>query len=190
MCVVLAAGIGRRLHAQKVLTAIGRRTLLERALEACGSRLTIVVAAPLVAPHVVPTSKRTLVVNEAPERGMTHSFKLADAVAPIDAPLAVLLADMPFVNRDYVDRIVEAWDDSVDILSPEYEGVPAHPAIFGPVPRRALGGLADGDSLRTLRGDRSFLRRVIPVDDPDVLVDVDSEESLRDARERAMRRER
>lgn len=189
MCVVLAAGIGRRLHAQKVLADVGRRTMLERALDACGNRPTIVVASPMVAPHVVPTSKRTLVVNDAPHLGMTHSLRLADAAAPIDAPLAVILADMPFVTRDYVDSIVEQWDDSIDILSPERGGVPAHPAIFGPVARRALAGLPDGDSLRTLRADRSFRRRVVQVDDPDVLVDIDSEEALRTARERASERE-
>jgi molybdenum cofactor cytidylyltransferase len=188
--VVLAAGIGRRLHAQKALTMVGRQTLLERALEACGSRNAIVVASPLVAPHVVPTSKRILVVNEAPDRGMAYSFKLADAAAPIETPLAVLLADMPFVDREHVDRIIEAWDDAIDILSPELDGVPAHPAIFGPVVRGTLGALPDGDSLRVLRGDRSFRRRIIPVDDPDLLIDVDSEESLRTARERAAARER
>jgi CTP:molybdopterin cytidylyltransferase MocA len=186
---VLAAGIGRRLHAQKVLSDVGNRTMLQRALDACGNRPTIVVASPMVAPHVVPTSKRTLVVNDAPERGMTHSFRLADAAAPIDAPLAVILADMPFVDRAYVDDIVDRWDDSIDILSPERDGVPAHPAIFGPAARRALPALLDGDSLRTLRSDRSFRRRVVPVDDPDALLDIDSEEALRAARKRAAERE-
>jgi len=186
---VLAAGIGRRLHAQKVLSDVGNRTMLQRALDACGNRPTIVVASPMVAPHVVPTSKRTLVVNDAPERGMTHSFRLADEAAPIDAPLAVILADMPFVDRAYVDDIVDRWDDSIDILSPERDGVPAHPAIFGPAARRALPALPDGDSLRALRSDRSFRRRVVPVDDPDALLDIDSEEALRAARKRAAERE-
>lgn len=186
---MLAAGIGRRLHAQKVLTDVGSRSLLQRALDACGNRPTIVVASPLVAAHVVPTSKRTIVVNGAPERGMVHSLRLADEAAPLDAPLAVILADMPFVDRAHVDYFIEQWDDSIDILSPEHAGVPAHPAIFGPVARRALAGLPDGDSLRTLRGDRSFRRRVIPFDDADAVLDVDSEEGLRLARERAKARE-
>ena len=173
------------MHAQKALTEIGNRTLLQRALDACGNRQTIVVASPLVAPHVVPTSKRTLIVNEAPDRGMTHSLRLADDAAPIDVPLAVLLADMPFVDRELVDEIIEQWDDSLDIISPERDGVPGHPAIFGPVARRALAGLSEGDSLRVLRGDRSFRRRIVPIEDPDALIDVDSEESLRTARERA-----
>ncbi|HXP92116.1 MAG TPA: NTP transferase domain-containing protein [Candidatus Binatia bacterium] len=187
---MLAAGIGRRLHAQKVLTEVGKRTLLQRALDACGNRPVIVVASPLVAPHVVPTSKRTVVVNDAPERGMTHSLRLADEAAPIDAPIAVILADMPFVDRRHVDAIIEQWDDSLDILSPERDGVPAHPAIFGPAARRALAGLPEGDSLRALRGDRSFRRRIIAVEDSDALLDIDSEESLRTARERAKVRER
>lgn len=185
---MLAAGIGRRLHAQKVLSDVGTRTLLQRALDACGNRPTIVVASPMVAPHVVPTSKRTIVVNTAPERGMVHSLRLADEVAPLDAPLAVILADMPFVDREHVDRILEQWEDGIDILSPEHDGIPAHPAVFGPAARRALAGLPDGDSLRTLRGDRSFRRRVVPVEDPDALLDIDSDEALRAARERERER--
>jgi CTP:molybdopterin cytidylyltransferase MocA len=187
---VLAAGVGRRLHPQKVLSDVGKRSLLQRALDACGDRPTIVVASPLVAPHVVPTSKRTIIVNEAPQRGMIHSLRLADDAAPLDAPLAVILADMPFVDRDHVDRVIAHWDDAIDILSPEHDGIPAHPVIFGPVARRALAALPEGDSLRTLRTDRSFRRRVVPVDDRDLLLDVDSEESLRLARARAEERER
>jgi CTP:molybdopterin cytidylyltransferase MocA len=189
VCVVLAAGIGRRLHAQKVLADVGTRSLLQRALDACGNRPTIVVASPLVAAHVVPTSKRTVVVNDAPERGMTHSMRLADEAAPLEAPLAVILADMPFVDREHVDAVIDRWDDGIDILSPERDGVPAHPAIFGPVARRALAGLPEGDSLRSLRADRSFRRRVVPVVDADAVLDVDSDESLRLARERAKARE-
>lgn len=167
-----------------MLSDVGTRTLLQRALDACDGRPTIVVASPMVAPHVVPTSKRTLVVNAHPDRGMVYSLRLADDVAPLDAPLAVILADMPFVDRDHVDRILEEWTDEIDVLSPERDGVPAHPAVFGPVARRELGRLPDGDSLRALRGDRSLRRRVVAVDDPDVLFDVDSDEALRAARER------
>lgn len=187
---MLAAGVGRRLHAEKVLSVVRGRTLLARALDACGARPTIVVASPLVAPRVPAAPGRSVIVNEAPERGMTHSLRLADAAAPPDAPLAILLADTPFVDRAFVDRVVAAWTPETDVVSPERDGVPAHPAIFGPAVRRALPGLPDGDSLRRLRGDPRFRRKVFPVDEADVIVDVDSEEALRRAQEHADRNER
>ena len=189
MCVVLAAGIGRRLHARKVMSEVGGRTLLARALEACGERPVIVVASPQIVAEVPPAPNRTVVVNDAPERGMTHSLRLADAAAPPEAALAILLADMPFVDSAWVDRVIGAWDPAIDVVSPERDGTPAHPAILGPGARRLLAALPDGDSLRTLRANPDLRRRVIPAGDPDALIDVDSDETLARARQRAADRE-
>lgn len=186
---MLAAGAGRRLHARKVLSEVGGRTLIERALAACGERPVIVVASPQIAAEIPAAPNRTVVVNDAPERGMTHSLRLADAVAPPQAALAIVLADMPFVDRALVDAVAAAWEPEIDLVSPERDGTPAHPAILGPAARRLLAELPEGDSVRQLRASPRLRRRVLPVADPDALVDVDSDEALAQARRRAAERE-
>lgn len=177
VCAVLAAGVSSRMGAQKLLLPVAGRTLLERALDAAAAYPTIVVVSPTLAARVPPG--RRVVVNDAPERGMSHSLALAAAL--VDDPaaaLVVLLADTPGVDGELVDRMVAALGDS-DVAYPLRGGVPGHPVVFGPRARKAIAELPDGDTLRALRDDPRFRRTAVALTNDAPFVDVDTPEDYR-----------
>lgn len=183
VCAVLAAGVSSRMGAQKLLLPLAGRTLLERALDAAAACPTIVVVSPALATRVPPATPRTrIVVNDAPERGMSHSLALAAAL--VDDPaaaLVVLLADTPCVDGKLVDRMVAALGDN-DVAYPLRDGVPGHPVVFGPRAREAIADLPDGDTLRALRDDARFRRIVVGSSDDAPFLDVDTPDDYRRVR--------
>jgi molybdenum cofactor cytidylyltransferase len=185
VCVILAAGASSRMGRSKTGLRLGNETLLERALAATGgyARIVVVSAGNV---HDVPPGTRDVqtILNDAPERGMTHSLRLADAaVADRDAALAVLLADTPLVDRELVARVIAARGDA-DVAYPVRGGVPGHPVVLGPAPRSLVAGLPDGDTLRALRADPRWTRVEVAVDDEGPFLDVDTPADLARARRR------
>jgi CTP:molybdopterin cytidylyltransferase MocA len=152
--------------------------MIDRALAACGEHETIVVAAPDVAAALAPGERRLLLINGEPERGMTHSLRLANAVAQPGAALVVLLGDMPYVDRALVERAIRAFDPAFDLLAPSSQGRPAHPVVLGPAARARLGSLPEGDTLRSLRTDPCLRVRAIAFDDASSQRDIDVPEEL------------
>jgi len=178
VCVILAAGRSQRMGAQKLTLRVGETTLLERALEAAGEFPVVAVVAPELVSSVPPRAGLTIIVNDQPDRGMTHSLALADAtIADRDAALAVLLADTPLVDSGLVSRVVAALGDS-DVAYPVRDGIGGHPVVFGPRARAALLQTKEGDTLRILRDDPRWLRVEIPIDEQAPFLDVDTPEDL------------
>ena len=118
----------------------------------------------------------TVIVNDEPERGMTHSLRLANAaLGDPDKALVVLLADTPLVEAPLVRRVVAARGEA-DLAYPVLHGV------SGPRPRTALEHLAEGDTLRSLRDDRRWSRVEVATGDEAPYVDVDTPADLARAR--------
>jgi len=178
VCVILAAGRSERMGAQKLLLPFGTTTLLGRALEAASDFSIVVVVAPALVAHVTARPNQTVIVNDAPERGMAHSLAMADAaIADRGAALAVLLGDTPLVDAALVRRMVAARGDA-DVAYPVRGGIAGHPVIFGPSVRPELARLAAGDTLRSLRDDPSRRRSEVHIDEEAPYLDVDTPQDL------------
>ena len=176
-CAVLAAGASARMGGQKLLLAVDGRTLLDRALAATAGYPTVVVASPAVREAVPPAAGRRVVVNAEPDRGMTHSLRIADALVDPESSLVVVLADTPLVDAALIARMAGALGDA-DVAFPVRGGRPGHPVVFGPRARRALGALPEGDTLRVLRDDPRWRRIEVQVDGPAPFTDVDTPADL------------
>ena len=175
VCVILAAGASSRMGAQKLLLPLGGRTLLEHALDAAAGRPTVVVVSPALAGEVPAAEGWRVVLNEHPDRGMSHSLALADAaVHDRGVPLVVLLADTPGVDAGLVERVVAALDAGADVAYPVRNGVGGHPVAFGPRARAMIAALPAGDTLRRLRDHPELTRATIAVSGPEPFVDVDT----------------
>jgi len=168
----------------KVSLIVRGRTLLERALDAAAHHPTVVVVGslPTSAHELLEERARTsdvrVIVNDAPEFGMSRSLSLADAAVPDRShALAVLLVDTPFVDAHILARVAAARAES-DVAYPVRDGVPGHPVIFGPRAREFIAALAAGDTLRRLRDDPRLRRVRVALEDDAPFVDVDTPEDF------------
>ncbi len=119
------------------------------------------------------------VYNPNYEEGMTTSFQAGIRVLPDDLSAAMLfLVDHPLISLDTIEQL-GAQASAESIVVPVQNGRRGHPVLFG---RRVL------DEVLQLPPDRSANRVVtarperiveVTVDDPGVLVDVDTPEEFR-----------
>jgi len=174
--VILAAGIGSRFGGQKLLALLDGKPLIAHVVAAVAHLPTVVVGPPELEPHIYPAR---LVENLAPERGMAHSLRLADAAIDADDAILVLLADMPYVTRELVDWVLEAGRHC-DIAYPEHASVGGHPVFFSQIARAKIKGLADGDTIKALRDDATFSNTKLNFDGPSAYRDVDTPSDLLD----------
>jgi molybdenum cofactor cytidylyltransferase len=176
-CVVLAAGLGTRMGGEKLSKSFRDGTILDAVLAACANFSTIVVASPALEFGVMPPNLQIL-VNTEPERGMAHSLRLANAVAPVDHPIVVLLGDKPLVNAGLVERMLDELGEN-DVAYPVRGGTPGHPVVFSPFARALIVALRDGDTIHMVRDHEMLSRRLVEIDDEGAYTDIDTEDDYR-----------
>lgn len=112
------------------------------------------------------------------DAGMGRSLAAGVRAAPQAGGWLVALADMPYLQAATLSRIAAQPLEPAGIVAPSYRGRRGHPVRFG---------AAYGEALRALQGDvgaRDVLLRhadalrLLEVDDPGVLRDVDTPADL------------
>jgi molybdenum cofactor cytidylyltransferase len=177
--VVLAAGESRRMGgAQKLLMPYRGRTMLEHVVEAAREWQPVIVAGVDVA-RSMQRGDETLIVNDAPARGMVHSLALADARVPRDEAIIVLLGDKPLVTPALI-RLILAQIGDADVAYPVHPKTsqPGHPVVFSARARQKIAGLPDGDTLHALRDDPALERVRVFTEDSGAFFDVDTPDAL------------
>ena len=189
-CVVLAAGLATRMRGEKLLLPFMNSTILEAVLDACAGWPTVVVTSAGIT-EAVPRLRAarsarddmlTVLVNEAPQRGMTFSLRMANRAIDPDRSIAVLLGDKPLVTAKLIDAVLNALENDVDVAFPVRGDVAGHPVAFSASARALINTLGDGDTLKELRDDKRLVRRPLEIDDEGAYVDIDTEEDYRKAR--------
>ncbi|MFD6414960.1 NTP transferase domain-containing protein [Streptomyces sp. NPDC060194] len=142
--VVLAGGAARRLGgADKPGLRVGGRALVDRVLDACaGARTTVVVG------EARATVRPVLVTRESPS-GSGPLAALAAGLHALPRPAAdhvvVLSADLPFLGRDTVRRLLRALGDGAEaavLTDPGGRDQPLVAAYRAAPLRAALAGIA------------------------------------------------
>jgi len=167
--VILAAGTASRFGGQKLLAPLNGAPLIAHALAAVAHLPTVLVASPALEPF---RGTARFVANAEPERGMTHSLRLANAAIDAGDALLVLLADMPWMTRGIVDAVLAQAGDA-DVCYPTRDGIGGHPVYFSPRARDRIAALPDGDALKSLRDDPHLVRRTIALEAGGAYRDVD-----------------
>jgi CTP:molybdopterin cytidylyltransferase MocA len=163
---------------QKLLMPVDGQPMIERVIAAAAAWPTVVVAGTEVAAAVAHLPVR-IVANHAPERGMSHSLALADAAIEPGEPLAVLLGDLPDLSSQTIATAIAAYDADVDVVIARCGDQLTHPVIFGPLARKNIGALPDGDSQKTIRDDPALRRRYVEIAlDERELTDIDTPEDF------------
>lgn len=167
----------------KLLEDVGGAPLIRHAaLAALGTGLAVTVTLrpdrPERAQALEGLSLARVTVPDAGD-GMAASLRAGVAALPPDTPVAVLLADMPEIGTEDLDRLVaafaEAGGDTV-VRAASADGQPGQPVIFPARLRHALLALS-GDT-----GGRDILRHetvhLVPLPGRRALTDLDTPEDF------------
>ncbi|MFQ5839008.1 MAG: NTP transferase domain-containing protein, partial [Thermoplasmata archaeon] len=188
---VLAAGLSQRFGDLKQLIDVGGWSLLEATLDCL--RRSSVQDIILVLGHRadeilqrVKIESIRVVINRHFRRGMSTSIKEGlKALRGNEDAVLMVLGDQPLLRPETIDRILEVYGETrARAVVPAYNGQWGNPVLLDLSLRGRMEAI-EGD-----RGCRELVRElpdtlVVDVDDPGVLVDVDTEEDLAKAKEMA-----
>jgi molybdenum cofactor cytidylyltransferase len=181
--ILLAAGASHRMGRDKLALPWRGSTVLSGTLvrwTAVPELDEILLVSRPDGPEIRRPGVRTL-VNAGADEGMGSSLRLAAHSLPSGTKAVVVgLADMPEIASGTVSDLVGAWRPlgAAGIVAPVFRGQRGHPVVLGANYFPALRALT-GD-----RGARSILQthaddlRLLDVDDPGVLIDLDTPADL------------
>ena len=183
--VLLAAGLGRRFDASGARNKLMAR-LPDGTPVVLRSLATILQALPRVIAVVRETDAEVLsllgksaaqiVTVPAANAGMGESIAAAvEACAEQDGWL-IALGDMPYIRAETIARLAECLPGEEQIVVPTYRGRRGHPVFFGGRYREQLRSLRGDTGGRGIAQDNPV--RLVEVDDPGILLDVDTPEDL------------
>lgn len=188
--IVLAAGGSSRMGEPKPLVSLGGQPLLSRVLSSiAGSKVdeTVVVlgSASERVRGEVPLNGARAVENPKFADGMSTSLRAGvAALAPEAEAFFVVLGDEPFVRSETFDALIAARDRThARIVLPVYEGVRGNPVLIDRSLADEVEELVGDRGCRALRLRHPEETAEIPVDDPGVVIDLDTPDDVRRARE-------
>jgi molybdenum cofactor cytidylyltransferase len=186
--ILLAAGLSSRFGGRaKQLAELEGTTLVSRGVATLerspvGEIVLVVGHRAAEVGRAVEGTSAKVVVNENYETGLGSSLKVGvGALSGESSAVVVCLADQPFVTSELIGRIVSRRRSTgADVVASFSGGLVTPPVLFS---SRLYGEMAE---LRGDRGARFIIERhpgfeKIEVE-PDVLLDVDTEEDLGRAR--------
>lgn len=180
---VLAAGRSSRTgSAHKLLLPFEGAPLVVRAVDAAlasrASPVLVVVGHEAEAVRAVLADRAvTIVENPRFADGLSSSLRAGVQALPsgIDG-VVVLLADMPRVGAQHVDRLIAAFDPRAGraICFPTHRGQRGNPVLFGAALFGEIAALQGDVGARALIEQRSTESVAVEMDDDGVLRDVDT----------------
>jgi len=122
-----------------------------------------------------------VLVNAGADEGMGSSLRLAaQALPPATEAVVVGLADMPEVTPQTISALIAAWRPlgPSGIVAPRCKGERGHPVVLGRDHFPALRALTGDRGARTVLKERASDLRLVDVEDPGVLIDLDRPSDL------------
>jgi molybdenum cofactor cytidylyltransferase len=181
--VVLAAGESKRMGRPKQVLPYGTSTILETVLAHVlaspvdGTLVVLGAAEDKVAPLLANLSVETI-VNTDFRSGMLSSVQCGIRALPASARAALIfLGDQPTVGRETAERVVAAYRASGrGLVLPVHAGRGGHPLLIDLKYRAEIGELSSGIGLRELLARHPEDISRVEIDDPGLLLDIDTPE--------------
>ena len=188
--IVLAAGQSRRTgRRNKLLAEIDGQPMVARVVDAvaASAAATVVVVSGFEAERLgaaLAGRDLTIVHNPRFDEGLSTSLRtglgaLTQSGARVDGVM-VCLGDMPGVKSRHIDALISAFDplEGRAICVPVYQGKRGNPVLWGASLFAEIAGVAGDVGARHLIGEHAEVVCEVAIDDPGVLLDVDTPEAL------------
>lgn len=183
--VVLAAGMSRRMGTPKQLLRIAGKTVLEHTLanvrESAVDEIVLVLgfAADAVRKEISAENIK-IVCNEDYQQGMGTSLRAGVAAADPGARAAlIILADQPFVQAATLNQLIECHRAvQPQVVIPTYRGFRGNPVLLDCTIFPELLELSGDVGCRAIFGSHTRNIRKLAVDDPGILMDIDSRDDF------------
>ena len=186
--IILAAGSSRRMGTQKMLLPFDESTIIETVINNVLNTMIDNVMVVLGADHnkirsVIDYLPVQFCHNEQHEMGMLSSVMCGFRSLPEDANVAlVYLGDQPGIPSIVTDAILEAYNEEFHgIVIPVYNHRRGHPLLVDLKYRMEIQKLDLEQGLRSLM--HLFPEDVleVEVDEPGILIDIDTKEDYTEA---------
>jgi molybdenum cofactor cytidylyltransferase len=190
--VVLAAGAGNRFHASghKLEQPLGELSVIGQTLRNVLASLmpVVVVTTPRLAAAVacLVASRDVIVLPEVGTAGslplgMGYSISTGVTARPDAAGWLILPGDMPLVQPATLRAVGDALAEHPVVVA-QHRGLRGHPVGFSPELYSELAGLSGDDGAR--RVVARYPSFGVELDDPGVLMDIDTPDDLQALRQR------
>jgi molybdenum cofactor cytidylyltransferase len=185
--IVLAAGASERMGRCKALLPIGKRPAVEVVVAALrgGGVAPVAVVVGKHATEILSGAdldEAEIVEHQDWADGRTSSIQAGLRALPGDCRAVVLaLVDMPYVKAATVETLVNTFRalPNAQAVIPIHQNRRGHPILLARTLFPKIEGLGPDEPLRNLLRDARAVE--VPVDDPGVLIDLDTPDDLRRA---------
>nr|CBT17223.1 GT-2-like glycosyltransferase [Acidianus ambivalens] len=127
--VILAAGESKRFGKNKLLEKINGKSIIENVLENVDIERVIVVGK--YAEELLPYLKNEIVIyNPKWKEGISSSIKLGLRFFQNYDGVLIVLGDMPFVKREDIHKIINAFNPDCNAVIPTYKGNWGNPVLL------------------------------------------------------------
>ncbi|MFZ3208991.1 MAG: nucleotidyltransferase family protein [Geobacteraceae bacterium] len=181
--ILLAAGKSRRMGSCKQLLPLGESTVIVRCIMALvtggvGEIVVVVSEEGNDVAEAVRSYPVRIVANPECDGDMASSVRTGrDALTKEAGGVIVSLCDYPLVSANTITSlIVQHGESPGSIITPCHQGRRGHPLL---VPRDLLDDMGKSQTLRDLLRSAPDRIRHLSVDDPGVLLDMDTPEEYR-----------
>ncbi|MGE5242107.1 MAG: nucleotidyltransferase family protein [Bacteroidota bacterium] len=177
--ILLAAGRGARFGGHKLLSPLTDGTPLGVAaarhlLAALPDSLAVVRTDDEILSSRLSAAGMRVIVCEQADHGMGMSLSAGVAASRHAQGWVIALADMPFIEPDTIEGVVALLQDGAPLVAPSHDGQRGHPVGFGHAFRDELLALQGDHGARDLLTRHASRLVLLPVDDPGILMDVDT----------------
>ena len=186
--IILAAGSSIRMGSQKLLLPYHDSTMIETVIDnVLGSRIDkVMVVLGSDSDKITRTIGQKPVeicINPQPEKGMLSSVLCGFKAIPEEANAAlVYLGDQPNIPPVITNKILEAYNEDLHgIVIPVYNHRRGHPLLVDLKYRRDIYKLDLEQGLRSLMHLFPDDVQEVEVDEPGILVDIDTREDYSNA---------
>lgn len=180
--ILLAAGQARRFGANKLLATLADGSPV--ALATLARLRAAVDRVVIVTPAEGATADRFEDEGLAPVRcadaaaGMAHSLRCGIAASADSSAWLVMLADMPYVRTETLQKIVQTLRQGAAIVVPRHAGRNGHPVAFTARFRAELQTLTGDRGARAILDAHPESVQYLDVDDPGIHQDIDTPADL------------